>query len=249
MLSRLDPSRSPSWSSRGYRLLRRWRRTAIALLLCLAVVLIEERLTPASTATTRIVAAGVDLPLGTVLSAEDLHVLEVPLLPDISPPAAEAVKEDFIGATLAVPVNRGQEIRQNLLAGQHLLAGMEPGVSAVPLRLADPGSARLLSAGQPVDVFITSTGMSGTTLIDPGGGADASAPNDGPEHPGSTKEAALPPLASAVPVLWVQQSGAANTPWSGSGDEGLIVVAADATQARRLATTPGRVSVVLVSSP
>jgi hypothetical protein len=91
--------------------------------------------------------------------------------------------------------------------------------------MADPSSIQLVSPGQLINVVLS-------------GG-------DGYEQPASSEV-----LAAAVPVLWTSTQGGKGTQWLGDGEtDGLIVVAADAGQSRRLAgsSTQGKLFFVLVA--
>ncbi|WCI10007.1 hypothetical protein PJ267_20060 [Arthrobacter sp. OVS8] len=77
--------------------------------------------------------------------------------------------------------------------------------------MADPASIQLLSPGQLVNVVMTT--------------------GDGFDQPAASRL-----LAAAVPVLWTSGNGGDAGQWLASGEaEGLMVVAADADQTRRLA--------------
>jgi hypothetical protein len=92
--------------------------------------------------------------------------------------------------------------------------------------MADPASIQLLSPGHVVNVVMTS-----------GNGFD--------------QPAASQVLAAAVPVLWTSGHGSGAGPWLATGEtEGLLVVSADAEQARRLAgaSTQGKLFFVLVGA-
>lgn len=219
------PSRRPGWP-RGRRLtgwLNRNRRLAVALLLCVAAGITVEQLTPAPDDAVGALAAARDLPAGKTLDRADLAVLNVPrrLLPGGS------VSDDALlqGRQLAIALRQGQLISDSQLVGPGLLAGNPPGFAAVPLRMADPSSAQLLSPGQLINVV-----LSGTNSF---------------EQPASSEV-----LAAAVPVLWTSVQGGKGAQWLGDGEtDGLVVVAADAQQSRRLAgaSTQGKLFFVLVA--
>ncbi len=113
------------------------------------------------------------------------------------------------------------------LLGPGLLAGTAPGSAAVPLRMADPSSIQLVAPGQLVNIVMTN-------------GTDYG------------QAAASEVLAASVPVLWTSGQGGKTGEWLGTGEtEGLMVVAADPDQARRLAgaSTQGKLFFVLVGAP
>ena len=132
------------------------------------------------------------------------------------------------GRQLAAPLSSGQIPTDAQLLGPGLLTGAEAGAAAVPVRLADPSSIQLVSAGQLVNIVLTaSDGLGGT---------------------GAKPET----LATGVPVLWTSAQGGKTGDWLGTPDtEGLMVVAANPEQAGKLAgaSTRGKLFFVLVPSP
>jgi pilus assembly protein CpaB len=222
MASAPDKPRLAAFAGRTFRLVRRRRRFFAAVLFCAAIAIAVNQLAPGSQA---VLSAARDLPSGTRLSAADLRLVRVPtsLLPD----AALARLDDATGQQLAGALRKGQLLTDASLVGQSLLAGAPPGSSAVPLRLADPATAQLVSPGQLVTVVGTSddgTGRTGAGTV----------------------------LATAVPVLWAQRKSEATSNWAAAKDaEGLVVIAATAEQATALAGAVGRtrLSLVLVSPP
>lgn len=196
----------------------------MALLLCAAAGITVQQLTPAPADTVVALAAARDLPAGKVLDAGDVAALNIPqeLLPGggLNSPAA------IEGKQLAVALRQGQLLSDSQVLGPGLLAGKPPGSVAVPLRMADPASVQLLSPGQLVNVVLSG-----------GNGFDQAA----------TSEV----LAAAVPVLWTSAQGGKTDQWLAAGDaDGLMVVAADADQSRRLAgaSSQGKLFFVLVAA-
>lgn len=205
--------------------LTRNRRLAVALLLCAAAAITVQQLTPAPAASVAALAAARDLPAGAALSAADLAMVQVP---------SGVLPEGVIGSTgaaagrqLAAPLRKGQLLTDAQLLGPGLLAGTPPGSAAVPLRMADPSSIQLVSPGQLVNIVLTN-----------GNGFDQQQPSE--------------VLASAVPVLWTAAKGGQGGQWLGTTEtDGLMVVAASAEQAARLAgaSTQGKLFFVLVGPP
>ena len=196
----------------------------MALLLCIAAGLAVHQLTPAPPHTVSAVAAARDLPAGETLGPDDLTVLSVPR--GLVPAGSYGSTDSLQGKQLAVALRKGQLLSDSQLLGPGLLAGSPPGSAAVPLRMADPASIQLLSPGQLVNVVMTT----GTGFDQP---------------------AASQVLAAAVPVLWTSRHGSAAGQWLATAEtEGLLVVAADAEQARRLAgaSTQGKLFFVLVGA-
>lgn len=198
------------------------RRLAVALLLCIAAGITVQQLTPAPDETIGAAAAARDLPAGKTLDAADLVVLNIP--PGLLPGGSFGDGAVLLGKQLAVPLRQGQLISDSQLLGPGLLAGSPPGSAAVPLRMADPSSVRLVSPGQLINVVISG--------------------DNGFDRPGMSEV-----LADGVPVLWTSVQGGKAVQWLGDAEtDGLIVVAADADQSRRLAgaSTHGKLFFVLV---
>ena len=210
------------------RRLRGWlnrnRRLVAALLFCVPAGLTVQQLAPAPADTVVAFAAAADLPAGKTLEPGDVSSISVPpgLVPAGNPGSAAA----FEGKQLAAPLRQGQLLTDAQILGPGLLAGSPPGSAAVPLRMADPASIQLVSPGQLVNVVLT-------------GG-------DGFEPAGESQI-----LAEAVPVLWTSAQGGQAGPWPATAEtDGLVVVAAAADQARRLAgaSTQGKLFFVLVAA-
>ena len=215
-----NPNRHPPARFAGW--LGRNRRLALALLLCAAAAITVHQLTPAPVYTVTALAAARDIPAGAAMSPADLASVQVP--PGMM--ASGFLKEsgEAAGKQLAAPLRKGQLLTDAQLLGPGLLAGTPPGSAAVPLRMADPSSIQLVSPGQLVNVVLTS--------------ANGFDQQDPPEV-----------LASGVPVLWTSSQGGQGEQWLGTAEtDGLIVVAATADQAARLAgaSTQGKLFFVLV---
>jgi pilus assembly protein CpaB len=195
----------------------------VAFLLCLAAGLALQELTPQPDPTVSALAAAKDLPAGRIVAPSDLVAIRVP--PAVLPGGSLGLAA-LEGRQLAVALRQGQLLADSLLVGPGLLAGSPAGAAAVPLRMADPASVQLVSPGQLVNVVMTS--------------------GDGYEQAASTQV-----LASSVPVLWTSATGGKAGQWLDAGDtDGLMVVAADADQAKKLAgaSTRGKLFFVLVGA-
>ena len=202
--------------------LSRNRRLAVALLLCAAAAITVHQLTPAPVYTVTALAAARDLPAGSAMAASDLAHVQVP--PDMMAAGFLDEESELAGKQLAAPLRKGQLLTDAQLLGPGLLAGTPPGSAAVPLRMADPSSIQLVSPGQLVNVVLTAAN-----------GFDQQAPSE--------------VLAASVPVLWTSGKGGQSGQWLGTAEtDGLIVVAASAEQAARLAgaSTQGKLFFVLV---
>jgi Flp pilus assembly protein CpaB len=195
----------------------------VALLLCIAAGITVQQLTPAPDDTVGALAASRDLPAGKTLDPADLAVLNIPR--GLLPGGSFSDNASLQGKQLAIPLRQGQLISDSQLLGPGLLAGNPAGSAAVPLRMADPSSVQLVSPGQLINVVLS-------------GG-------NGFDQPGTSEV-----LAAAVPVLWTSTQGGKGEQWLGDGEtDGLIVVAADADQSRRLAgaSSQGKLFFVLVA--
>ena len=104
--------------------------------------------TPAPTALTSVVAAGRDLPAGAMLSAGDLVAVA---LPEAAVPQG-ALRASPVGRLLAAPVRRGEPLTDVRLLGSGLLrSGSE--LVAVPVRVAEPAAAAMVSSGDRIDLL------------------------------------------------------------------------------------------------
>jgi pilus assembly protein CpaB len=167
------------------RLVLRWRRLVVAVLLALAVAAALPVLAPAAPAASDVLVAAHDLTPGAVLSAADLATTALPraAVPDgvVTDPSR------VVGQVVAGAVRRGEPITDVRLLGPALLAGLPDDQVAAPVRVADPAAAALLRAGDRVDVVA------------------ASATPDGP--PGAATVAAAVRVL-AVPTAAISDEGA-----------------------------------------
>lgn len=227
-------SRRPRTVRRRYPLslhlrsvLSRRRRLVAVLLLGLAAGLLVLRLGPPQTRTVPVVTAAEALPAGTVVSPE--HLVLAPYPHGLAPEGAVTDPGELSGRVLAGAAGPGQPLTETALVGPGLLTGQAPDVTAVTLRIDDPGVLRHVRAGDHVDVVHL---------------PDGAAP-DGRSV-----------LGRGLPVLWVPAAGPGGDggllagPAAGE-EEGLLVVAAPHEAAAPLAGTggTGRTTVVLVPAP
>ena len=180
------------------------RRLAAAGFIAVAVLAALRTLSPAPPPTVAVWAAAHDLPGGQPLAASDLARMALPVA--AVPAGALRATTAVVGRLLAAPVRRGEPLTDVRLLGPELLAALpQPGLVAVPIRVADGSAAvAVVKPGELVDVL---------ELAD-ADGAGARAPRT---------------VASRVQVLAVPGPTA-----SGDGG-GLIVLAATTAQARALA--------------
>ena len=138
------------------RSLRRVRRFVLARRRLLAAVaaavgvlaLLQATSTPPPPHTPVLTAAH-DLPAGTVVGADDLT--STPFDPGTVPTGVLADAREAIGRTTAGPVRRGEAVTDVRLVTRSLLTG-HPDLVAVPVRIGDPGVARLLRTGDRIDL-------------------------------------------------------------------------------------------------
>lgn len=208
----------------GRELFAKYRRHLAAALAMLSLALSLAVLAPAAEERVEVLVAGRDLPVGSLLRPEDLRSESVPR--SLVPEGTYRNAAQAAGSRLAIPVPAGTPVLPTMVIGPGLLAGLEPGSVAVPLRLDDEQTASLVRAGQRVDVVLT-------------------------EGNGFETKLESRVLARAVPILWTgaQDQAADQAPWGASGEGGLIVVGAGSGSAEQLstATQRGKVSVVIVN--
>ena len=194
------------------------RRLLAALCAAVAVLAAVKALAPGAPHLVAVWAAARDLPGGSPLSSQDLRTVALPA--DAVPAGALTAGAPVVGRLLAAPVRRGEPLTDVRLLGPSLLTALpEPGLVAVPVRVADgSAAAALVHPGDVVDVL---------AVDDQATGGSASRPVT---------------VASAVRVVAVPARAAA------SGDAaGLVVVAVDRAQAGALAaaSTSARLSLAL----
>jgi Flp pilus assembly protein CpaB len=136
------------------RVVRRHRRVLAASCSAAAMLTLGLALRPPEPATVEVVVAARDLPTGHRLAAEDLGRAAVPT--GVSLPGALPAPEPLIGQVLAAPLVRGEAVLPARLMAHPawaLRGAPGPGLVPLPVRFADAAAARLLTAGQRVDVL------------------------------------------------------------------------------------------------
>lgn len=182
------------------------RRLLAALCAGVAVLAAVKAVAPPAQRTVLVWAAAHDLSGGRPLTAQDLRAVALPLAS--VPGGALRSGTQVVGRLLAAPVRAGEPLTDVRLLGPALLTALpEPGLVAVPVRVADgSAAAALVHPGDVVDVLAVGDPVSGR--------AD--------QHPVT--------VASAVRVVSVPAQAAV-----ASDGGGLVVVAADRAQASALA--------------
>lgn len=143
------------------RLARRYRRWLGAGLVGLALLLALTALTPPAQPTVGVAVAARDLAAGTLLRSADIATLQ---LPTTVAPATAVTSSSLVGEVLASPVAAGEHLTASRLGGGALLIGTPPGTVALPVRVADPGAASLVSPGDRVDLLAAVTTEAGTLV-------------------------------------------------------------------------------------
>ena len=149
-----DPRRALRELSRA---IRRHRALLAAGLTAAAVATALPTLAPTPPPTVPVVAALHDLAAGSPLTAGDLTSVALPSA--LVPAGVLTSVTTAVGRIVAGPVRRGEPLTDVRLLGSGLLIG--PGLVAAPVRLADPATAALLSAGDRVDVLAAPTEATG----------------------------------------------------------------------------------------
>jgi Flp pilus assembly protein CpaB len=110
---------------------------------------------PTAPPVVEILAAARDLPAGTTLSARDVRVIG--LAPSTVPAGTLRAGADAAGLVLAGAMRRGEPLTDVRVVGPALIGSLaNGGLVAAPLRISDPGVARLLRPGDLVDVLAAS---------------------------------------------------------------------------------------------
>ena len=125
----------------------RFRRPLAAASAAFAVLLLASTLRPASPPTLPVVVAASDLPAGSLLSRDDLAVIDVPI--DYAAPGALSDIATATGRTIAVGMVAGEAVSESRLLAT---SGRIDGLLTVPVRLADAEVAGLLEPGSAIDL-------------------------------------------------------------------------------------------------
>ena len=141
------------------RAVLRRRRPLAALCAGVAVVAAISAASDPAPITVPVTVAARDLPAGTTL--EDADVTTAAFAPGSEP---AGLPDATAGRVLAAPVSAGEPVTEVRLVGPGLADG-HPGLSAVPLRLPDPGMVGLLRVGDLVDLVAADPQGRGATMI------------------------------------------------------------------------------------
>lgn len=135
------------------RFLVRHRRAVAAVFAAAAVACALTAVRPPGPQRVTVLAAASDLTAGATLSGSE--VAHVALRPRAVPDGALRPGTDITGRVLAGPMRAGEPLTDAAFAQPALLADSD--AVAAPVRIADGGVARLLQAGDRVDVLAAST--------------------------------------------------------------------------------------------
>jgi Flp pilus assembly protein CpaB len=154
-------------AARGWPRALALRRVAAAVLVVFAVVLaVRPPPTARGEPTVPMLVAARDLAPGASLRPADLRVVRAP--ESLRPPTALTAAEQASGRVLAGAASRGEPVTRTRLVGRDnsRLATGDPDAVAVPVRLADPEVAALLTPGARVDVVtVAPEGGSAAVLL------------------------------------------------------------------------------------
>ena len=110
-------------------------------------------------ATVAVRTAAHDLPAGTVLREDDLGSVAF-----AAGSVPDGLAGDAVGRTLASPVRAGEPITDVRLVGAGL-ADAHPELTAMPIRLPDPGGVALLDPGDRIDLLATDPQAGGSRIV------------------------------------------------------------------------------------
>jgi pilus assembly protein CpaB len=192
------------------------RRLLAALCAAVAVLATVKAVTPDPPRTVAVWAAARDLSGGGPLGTQDVHAVALPV--GTVPAGALRAGAAVVGRLLAGPMRRGEPLTDVRLLGPSLLSALpDPGLVAVPIRVAD--------------------GSAAAALVHPGDVVDVLAVDDPATGRGSARPATV---AAGVRVIAVPARAGA----SGDGG-GLVVLAVDRAQAASLAAASSGVRLSL----
>lgn len=159
---------------------------------------------PPGPPTVPVVVAATDLSPGVVLSAGDLAVVRLPA--DAAPAGRSADPQGLLGRVVAAGMRAREPLTDARLVGAGLTARLPAGQVAAPVRLADLAVARLISAGDRVDVLATAPDAVRAELVTSGALVLAS-----PARSGSPGEEAGVLLVSVDPPTAARLAAASTT--------------------------------------
>ena len=150
---------------RGWPRLLALRRVTAFVLVLLAALLALRAPQARGTPTVPVLVAARDLAPGSSLDVVDVRVARAPS--SLRPAAALTDAEQVVGRVLAGAASAGEPITRARLVGpenSRLTTG-DPSAVAVPVRLADPAVAELLSPGARVDVVTVAADLPESVVL------------------------------------------------------------------------------------
>jgi Flp pilus assembly protein CpaB len=141
-----------------------WHRRLLASVCAAAAVAFGlSALAPRPSEVVHVLAAARDVPGGSTLTSADVHAVDLP--PDAVPSGALRAGTDVVGRIVASAVRRNEPLTDVRLVGASMFGALATGQVAAPVRIADPGAARLLEAGDVVDVLAATDHTTATTAL------------------------------------------------------------------------------------
>ncbi len=131
------------------------RRGLVALCLLLAAVSATSEHRVASGPTVAVVVATRAVPAGSRLAAADLVVARWPRA--VRPASAFTSTSAVVGQRAAGALAAGEALTPARVLGSGLTTGLADGLAAVPVPLADAGSAALVHPGDRADLIVAPT--------------------------------------------------------------------------------------------
>jgi len=110
-----------------------------------------------------VVVTAQDLMPGHVLTRGDLAVAGWPA--DLKPGGAVADPATLVGMALAAGMSRGESVTAARVRGPGLLTGVQPGLVAAHVRLADPAMGAMATPGDHVDLISSSGQMAAVGVL------------------------------------------------------------------------------------
>lgn len=134
------------------RAVARRRRLLSAGLTAAAIACALSVLQPPAAATVGVLVAAHDLPAGATLRSADVRIAR--FAPGTAPAGSLGRADGAVGLALASSVRAGEPLTDVRFVGRPLLEDLAgDGLVATPVRIADAGAARLVRAGDLVDVL------------------------------------------------------------------------------------------------
>ncbi len=145
----IGPGRRPAWQRTRLR-----KVVSAGLVAAAAWVAMSAFLPQPAPRGVPIVVVAQDLMAGHVLTRGDLVTADWPV--DLSPQGAVADPVTLVGRALGAGMSRGEPVTAARIRGPGLLTGVQNGLVAAHVRLADPAMAAMATPGDHVDLISSS---------------------------------------------------------------------------------------------